>query len=124
MKPASFPNLLHAFFHEWLGQQRNLSRHTVLSYRDTWRLLLRFASERKHRPIVQLSLSDLDAPAVLAFLRYLEEERQVSIGTRNCRLSALHAFFAFVAQQEPTAIAQCAAIPRSRIWKPMRLKPS
>jgi site-specific recombinase XerD len=112
MKPASFPNLLHAFFHEWLGQQRNLSRHTVLSYRDTWRLFLRFVAERSHHPIVALSLSELDAPAVLAFLQYLEEKRKVSIGTRNCRLSALHAFFAYVAQQEPTALAQCAAIAR------------
>jgi site-specific recombinase XerD len=112
MKSASFPSLLHAFFHEWLGQQRNLSRHTVLSYRDTWRLFLRFVAERSHHPIVALSLSELDAPAVLAFLQYLEEKRKVSIGTRNCRLSALHAFFAFVAQQEPTALAQCAAIAR------------
>jgi site-specific recombinase XerD len=112
MKPASFPDLLHMFFHEWLGQQRNLSRHTVLSYRDTWRLFLRFASTRQHRPIVALSLSDLDASVVLAFLQYLEEERKVSIGTRNCRLSALHAFFAYVAQKEPMAVAQCAAIAR------------
>ena len=29
MKPTSFPALLHTFFHEWLGQQRNLSGHTV-----------------------------------------------------------------------------------------------
>jgi site-specific recombinase XerD len=112
MKPASFPDLLHTFFHEWLGQQRNLSRHTVLSYRDTWRLFLQFVSARQHRPIVALSLSDLDAPVVLAFLQYIEMERKVSIGTRNCRLSALHAFFAYVAQKEPMAIAQCAAIAR------------
>jgi site-specific recombinase XerD len=110
MTPAPFTNLLHTFFHEWLGQQRNLSRHTVLSYRDTWRLFLRFVSTRQHRPIVALSLSDMDTPVVLAFLQYLEKERGVSIGTRNCRLSALHAFFAYVAQKEPTAIAQCAAI--------------
>ena len=110
MKETPFPKLLHAFFHEWLGQQRNLSRHTVLSYRDTWRLFLRFSSEHLHRPIVALSLSDLDVSVVLAFLKYLEEERKVSIGTRNCRLSALHAFFAYVAQREPLAIAQCTAI--------------
>jgi site-specific recombinase XerD len=112
MTPASFPDLLHTFFYEWLGQQRNLSRHTVLSYRDTWRLFLRFVSARQHRPIVALSLSDLDASVVLAFLQYLEQERRVSIGTRNCRLSALHAFFAYVAQREPLAIAQCEAIAR------------
>src|ERR1022692_2370632 len=112
MKPASLPALLHAFFHEWLGQQRNLSRHTVMSYGDTWRLFLRFASDRHHRSIVELSLSDLNASIVLAFLQYIEEERKVSIGTRNCRLAALHAFFAFVAHREPSAVAQCAEIAR------------
>jgi site-specific recombinase XerD len=112
MKPTSFPELLHAFFHEWLGQQRNLSRHTVISYRDTWRLFLRFTSERYHRPIVDLSLSALNATVILAFLQHLEEERKVSIGTRNCRLAALRAFFAFVAHREPSAVAQCAEIAR------------
>lgn len=112
MKPTAFPALLHSFFHDWVGHERNLSRHTVLSYRDTWRLFLRFLSEHRHRPIVELSLADMDAAAVRAFLQYLEDQRKVSIGTRNCRLSALHAFFAFVAQREPTAVAQCAEIAR------------
>lgn len=34
MKLPSFPHLLHSFFHEWLVQQRNISHHTVISYRD------------------------------------------------------------------------------------------
>lgn len=88
MKSRSLAMLLHAFFHEWMGQQRNLSRHTVLSYRDTWKLFLRFVSERKHREITALSLADLGAAEVLAFLQHLEAERKVSIGTRNCRLAA------------------------------------
>src|SRR5688500_11794667 len=112
MKPIPFPALMHAFFHEWLGAQRNLSRHTVMSYRDTWRLFLRFASEHHHRPIVDLTLADLNAPVVLAFLKYIEEQRKVSIGTRNCRLAALHAFFTFVAHREPSAVGQCAEIAR------------
>jgi site-specific recombinase XerD len=112
MKPATFPALLHAFFHEWLGEQRNLSRHTVMSYRDTWRLFLRFTSEKRHKPIVSLALSDLNADLVLAFLRHVEEKRKVSIGTRNCRLAGLKTFFAFVAQREPSALAQCEEIVR------------
>ena len=112
MKANSFPNLLHAFLHDWIGQQRNLSHHTVLSYRDTWRLFLRFASQRKNRTVAALSLPDLDATEVLAFLQHLEEERKICIGTRNCRLAAIRSFFAFVAQQEPQSIAQCAQIAR------------
>jgi site-specific recombinase XerD len=106
----SFPKLLHAFFHEWAGQQRNLSHHTVKSYRDTWRLFLRFVSERKKRAIDALSLADLDASELCAFLQYLEDKRKVSVGTRNCRLAAIHSFFAFVARREPLALAQCAEI--------------
>ena len=47
MKPTPFPQLLHAFFNEWLVQQRNVSHHTVLSYRDSWRLFLRFVAAQK-----------------------------------------------------------------------------
>lgn len=112
MKSQTLAALLHSFFHEWMGQQRNLSRHTVWSYRDTWKLLLRFVSERRHRQVSELSLSDVDAAQVLAFLQHLETERRSSIGTRNCRLAAIHSFFAFVARREPLAIAQCSEIAR------------
>jgi site-specific recombinase XerD len=42
----------------------------------------------------------------------IEQIRKSSIGTRNCRLSALHSFFRFVADREPLAAAQCAAVLR------------
>ncbi len=95
MKSSSLASLLHALFHEWMGHQRNLSRHTVCSYRDSWKLFLRFASERTRRQITKLSLADLQASEVLAFLEHLEKERKVSISTRNCRLAAIHSFFTF-----------------------------
>lgn len=122
MRPNSFPALLHEFFHEWVGQQRNLSHHTVWSYRDTWRLFLRFVCRRKHREVAALSLADLTAGEVIAFLQHLEDERKVSVGTRNCRLAALHSFFAFVARREPEVIAQCAEIahiPTKKMTRPV-----
>jgi site-specific recombinase XerD len=104
--------LLHAFFHEWMGQQRSLSTHTILSYRDTWRLFLRFMAKHKNRAVPRLVLSDLDAPAIRAFLLHCERERKVSVGTRNCRLAALRSFFGYVAAREPAAAAQCAEVLR------------
>src|SRR5208283_2128409 len=117
MNSDSLAALLHAFFHEWMGKQRNLSRHTVCSYRDTWKLFLRFASQRKRREIAKLSLADLQAGEVLAFLEHLEKDRKVSIGTRNCRLAAVRSFFAFVAHRNPLAIAQCTEIARIPVKK-------
>ena len=112
MKAATLAYWLHAFFHEWLAQQRNLSHHTVLSYRDTWRLFLRFVAARKRRSVSDLAIEHLTAEEVLAFLRDSEAERKVTIGTRNCRLAALRSFFRFVADREPLAAAQCAEVLR------------
>lgn len=107
-----FPRLLHAFFQDWLVGQRNTSRHTVLSYRDTWRLFLRFVAHRQGCRVAALKLAQLNAKEVLAFLDYNERERRVSIGTRNCRLAGLRSFFAFVAEREPLAAAQCGEVLR------------
>ena len=62
-------------------------------------------------------MGDLDAREVLAFLQHLEDDRKVSVGTRNCRLAAIHSFFAFVAYREPLAIAQCSEIARIPVKK-------
>ncbi len=129
MKPVDpFPRLLHTFFYEWMVQQRNASVHTVRSYRDTWRLFLRFVGERRKRTVAQLVLADFTASEVSAFLQYAEHERGDTIGTRNCRLAALRSFFSFVAGREPTAIAQCAEIlrvptKRAPIRAPFYLEP-
>ncbi len=45
-------------------------------------------------------------------MKDIEQIRKSSIGTRNCRLSALHSFYRFVADREPLAAAQCAAVLR------------
>ena len=107
-----FPQLMRAFFYEWLVEQRNASMHTVRSYRDAWSLFLRFVASRRCCTVAQLRLADLTAEEVSAFLRHAEQERRGTIGTRNCRLAAIRSFFNFVASREPTAIAQCAEILR------------
>ena len=112
MKAATLAYWLHAFFHEWLAQQRNLSHHTIKSYRDTWRLFLRFVAGRRRRSVSALVLEDLTEQEVLAFLQHGEQERKSTIGTRNCRLAAIRSFFRFVAEREPLAAAQCSAVLR------------
>ena len=106
----SLSNLLHAFFHDWLAEQRNASHRTVLAYRDAWRLFLRFAAKHQKRPVTSLGLEHLSATAILAFLQNIEQEGKASIRTRNCRLAALRSFFSFVAVHEPLAARQCAQV--------------
>ena len=104
--------LLHAYFHDWMAGQRSASRHTILSYRDTWRLFLRFVAKRNQRDVARLTLADLNDQQVLAFLDDLAKTHGRTISTRNCRLAALHSFFGFVADRDPLAAGQCAAVLR------------
>jgi site-specific recombinase XerD len=108
----NFPQLLHTYFNDWLMGQRNLSHHTILSYRDAWRLFLRFVAQHHQCRVVDITFTQLTAQEVIGFLEHLEQDRQVSILTRNNRLAALHSFFAFVADHEPMALAQCADVLR------------
>jgi integrase/recombinase XerD len=102
---AGVPNLLGAiirdYFTDHLPRLRGTSPHTVHSYRDSLVLLLRFLSRQRNKPVTALELMDLDPPGIIAFLSHLEQERKNSISTRNVRLSAIHAFFHFVASRNP-----------------------
>lgn len=105
-----FPLLMRSFFHEWLVDQRNASIHTIRSYRDAWRLFLRFVAQCEKKKVAAVTLADLTADQVVAFLHHAEHERGDTIGTRNCRLAAIRSFFNFVATREPAAIAQCVEV--------------
>ncbi|WP_318929359.1 site-specific integrase [Sinorhizobium medicae] len=75
----SLSTLVQRFFLEHLGQHRAVSRETVAAYRDTLRLLLGFAAQRLHRTPSAITLLELDAPLLLAFLDHLEKERGNSV---------------------------------------------
>lgn len=117
MSTPEFPALLQAFFTDRLVRQRQASPHTVTAYRNTFRILLRFAATRLARAASSLVLADLDAPFVSEFLDHLERERGNSARSRNARLAALHAFFRYVALSEPAYALHCQrvlAIPSKR----------
>lgn len=96
---------LEAFFTDRLITQRNASPRTIAAYRDTWRLLLRFASEQTGKQPARLEFSDLDAPLIGAFLYHLEHERGNTARTRNARLAAIHSLFRYAALRHPEDIA-------------------
>jgi integrase/recombinase XerD len=99
MKQNAFPELVQRFFTSYLAVQRNLSAHTQIGYRNTFRLLLQFLGKQHRRPVDQLSLGALTPEAILAFLDHLERSRGNSIRTRNLRLAAIRTFVRFVLGQ-------------------------
>jgi len=109
--------LLEGFFTKRLLAQRRVSPHTVASYRDTFRLLLKFAEKHLGRAPSKLALEDLHAPFVASFLDELESKRSNGARTRNIRLAAIHSFFRYAALEAPehsALIQRVLAVPRKR----------
>ena len=92
---------LQAYFTERLITQRNSSPETIAAYRDTFRLLFRFAQEQTGKQPFELDIDDLDAPLIGAFLNHLEKDRGNGPRTRNARLGAIHSFYRFAALRHP-----------------------
>ena len=120
MSGAALPALIQRFFTDRLCTQLEASRHTVAGYRDTFRLLLRFASARTGKPPVKLMVEDIDADLVADFLVHTETARGNSARSRNTRLAAIRSFFRFVAMTDPTWLLHCQrvlAMPNKRYVK-------
>ncbi len=109
--------VLQGFFTDRLARQKKASPHTVAAYRDTCKLLLTFAQQQTGKAPSRLSLADLDATLVGAFLQHLQQQRGNSSATRNARLAAIHSLFRYAAPRAPehaAVISQVLAIPPRR----------
>ena len=107
MNAANLAGHLQRFFTDRLLGQLGASPHTVASYRDTFRLLLKFASKHQRCQPSDLKIENLDAKLIGSFLKHLEQDRRNSARSRNNRLSATHAFFGCVCLNEPALASHC-----------------
>lgn len=113
---------LQTYFTTFARSQRDLSAHTVSSYRDTWRMLITFLAARTGTSIERIDLEEINADNVTAFLDYLQHERGNSIATRNARLAAIRAVLAHALPghlEHAATITRVLAIPPKRHPKPM-----
>ena len=114
---ASLFDLTQRFFHEYLQRTRGASVHTVRAYRDALKLFFSFVAQEKHAQVAQLTLDDIQAEAVLAFLEHVESRRGNSAATRNCRLATLRSFAQHLLRHDVTRAGQYSrilAIPTKR----------
>lgn len=98
--------LVQSFFRNYLERMRGASNHTIRAYRDTLRLFFLFLAGRSGGSAADLSLDDLRADAVLAFLDYVESKRGNSAATRNYRLAVLRSFVRHLLRHDVTRAEQ------------------
>ena len=104
LKPTDFAYHLTGYLSGYLPGVLGSGRNTVLAYRDTFKLFLRFAKEHEDISESRLSLSDIDKGFVLRFLSWIENDRGCSVSTRNMRLAVIKAFFGYLQGELPDQI--------------------
>jgi integrase/recombinase XerD len=115
--PDYLASYVRSFFEDHLTCRRNVSPHTLLSYRDGLKLLLRFAAQHLKRSAAQLRVTDITEGVVIDFLMDLERNRANTIQTRNHRLVGIRNLFEYIATREPRLLDHChkiLTIPRKR----------
>lgn len=101
MKQTDFAKTLTQYLTDFLPGQRNVSSHTITSYRDTFKQFLLFMQEKRQVRPEKISFATVTEPNIKDFLQWLETSRQVSISTRNQRLAAIHSFYRFAQTENP-----------------------
>jgi site-specific recombinase XerD len=119
---ANLASLLERFFLQRLMKERQVSPHTIASYRDTFCRLLKFTQQRLRKAPSELQFEQITAPLIVKFLDHLEQHEGISVRTRNLRLTAIHSFFRYAAYEVPQHSAQIQrvlAIPSKRFTRTM-----
>ena len=97
---------VESFFREHLQRTRGASRHTVFSYRDGLQLFFCYLADAKEGDVSKLRLDDITENKVLAFLDHLESDRDNSVATRNCRLTAIRSLCRYLIRKDTTHAAE------------------
>lgn len=120
-KESDFARHLSNFLTRYLPGTLNVSKNTISSYRDTYKLFLLFWQEEKKTRPEHLRLDMITREFVLCFLDWIENSRGCCISTRNQRLAAIHSFIRYVQLESPEnlfELQKVLAIPMKKSPRP------
>jgi site-specific recombinase XerD len=100
---------LHYFFTCYLPQHRELSPHTLASYKQTFIHLMHYWNGL-FPECPDPEIDRFGVRFLLSFLFHLEKDLSNAASTRNARLAALKSFFKMVGLFEPRYQSQCRQI--------------
>lgn len=95
-----FSYYLSHFLNEYLVVEKNTSSQTIRSYKEVFKQLIDFLVNEKNIKITNINFKTITREVICDFLNYIEEEKGVSIRTRNQRLGAIKSFYQFCSLEE------------------------
>ncbi|MBS3902282.1 MAG: tyrosine-type recombinase/integrase [Dethiobacter sp.] len=97
----TFGYYLNKYLTVYLPGQRGLSTNSILSYRDTFSLLIVFLKTEKQITPEKLSMSFLTKKLIIEFADWLETNRKCSLTSRNQRFVVIRSFCRWLSTENP-----------------------
>jgi site-specific recombinase XerD len=113
---------IHDYLKVYMPKQRNLSKHTINSYREALELLVDFVKMQKQTPLTDVTFEMLTADTITAFLNSLETDRGCCVSTRNTRLAAIRAFVKYAADRDISTVAVLKELKNVAVKKPDKVE--
>lgn len=99
-----FAHYLNNYFNVYLPSEISASENTIISYKNTFKLLINFLINEKNISIEKISIKVIDRETVKDFLNFLEKDKKISTNTRNQRLAAIKSFYQYVKIEDPSLL--------------------
>ena len=97
-------NPLQHWLTEYLPNAEGKKPNTVQSYKDAWRLFIKYFSQEGVKA-EEITYDMLTYGRIMGFLSWLEKDRGCKVATRNSRLAAISKFAKFSVNQDFEAAA-------------------
>ncbi len=106
MKKNSLSNCLQKYFNEYLVNDKGCTPATIESYKLGFKSFIRYLIRIKNIKVNALSFQNFDSKTVSEYYRWLIEEENNSVNTRNHRQAIFNSFAKFVITESPELINQ------------------
>lgn len=100
-RQTDFAVFLNRFLTDYLPNKRGSSPKTIDSYRYSFIFLLEYYEKSYGTAPDRLKLSDITYEKVSGYFDWLQEEKRVSVSTRNQRQAAVNSFVRFLMYEKP-----------------------
>ena len=104
-KLFDFSKAVESFFNDYLVKERGSSPHTIRAYRDAFVLLIEYFEVFLNLKPERIQLEDITKKNIIDYLNWLERDKNVSISTRNHRLTVIKSFAHYMTYKDPTHLS-------------------
>ena len=101
IKDKKFFGLINDYLTVFMQSQRDLSQHTVKSYRKVINIFLEFICGRNGISLKDVSIELVDSDVISEFIVWTGKERGCKPITQNHYLTVIRSFFEYVGMREP-----------------------